>query len=140
MQDLQQSTDINNFDQTEEVFKQEFMEGVSEHFEGEELEGIKAEDFAAMVAEIASGFIQGVPQEEIELFKIRYVAFTSPMLKLAGFETLTKGIGIDGIIEKYPFIGVILCAGITVIGIKILMPKPKPKIEQDYEEVLEYEQ
>jgi hypothetical protein len=33
-----------------------------------------------------------------------------------------------------------LCAGITVIGIKILMPKPKPKIEQDYEEVLEYEQ
>lgn len=140
MQDLQQSTDINNFDQTEEVFKQEFMEGVAEQFEGEELEGIKAEDFAAMVAEIASGFIQGVPQDEIELFKIRYVAFTSPMLKLAGFETLTKGIAIDGIVEKYPFIGVILCAGITVIGIKILMPKPKPKIEQDYEEVLEYEQ
>jgi hypothetical protein len=140
MQDLQQSTDINNFDQTEEVFKQEFIEGVAEQFEGEELEGIKAEDFAAMVAEIASGFIQGVPQDEIELFKIRYVAFTSPMLKLAGFETLTKGIGIDGIVEKYPFIGVILCAGITVIGIKILMPKPKPKIEQDYEEVLEYEQ
>lgn len=140
MQDLQQSTDINNFDQTEEVFKQEFMEGVAEQFEGEELEGIKAEDFATMVAEIASGFIQGVPQDEIELFKIRYVAFTSPMLKLAGFETLTKGVAIDGIIEKYPFIGVILCAGITVIGIKILMPKPKPKIEQDYEEVLEYEQ
>lgn len=140
MQDLQQSTDINNFDQTEEVFRQEFMEGVAEHFDDKELEGIKAEDFATMVAEIASGFIQGVPQDEIELFKIRYVAFTSPMLKLAGFETLTKGIGIDGIIEKYPFIGVILCAGITVIGIKILMPKPKPKIEQDYEEVLEYEQ
>lgn len=138
MPDLQQSTDINNFDQTEEVFKQEFMEGVAEHFEGEELEGIKAEDFATMVAEIASGFIQGVPQEEIELFKIRYVAFTSPMLKLAGFETLTKGIGLDGIIERYPFIGVILCAGITVIGIKILLPKPK--IEQDYKEDLEYEQ
>lgn len=138
MPDLQQSTDINNFDQTEEVFQQEFMEGVAEHFEGEELEGIKAEDFATMVAEIAGGFIQGVPQDEIELFKIRYVAFTSPMLKLAGFETLTKGIGIDGIIERYPFIGVILCAGITVIGIKILLPKPK--IEQDYKEDLEYEQ
>lgn len=138
MPDLQQSTDINNFDQTEEVFQQEFMEGVAEHFDDKELEGIKAEDFATMVAEIASGFIQGVPQEEIELFKIRYVAFTSPMLKLAGFETLTKGIGIDGIIEKYPFIGVILCAGITVIGIKILLPKPK--IEQDYKEDLEYEQ
>ena len=139
MQDLQRSTDINNFDQTEEVFKQEFMEGVAEHFEGEELEGIKAEDFATMVAEIASGFIQGVPQEEIEVFKIRYVAFTSPMLKLAGFETLTKGIGLDGIVEKYPFIGVILCAGITVIGIKILLPRPKIE-QQDYKEGLEYEQ
>ena len=29
MQDLQQSTNINNFDQTEEVFKQEFIEGVA---------------------------------------------------------------------------------------------------------------
>lgn len=139
MPDLQQSTDISNFDQTEEVFQQEFMEGVSEHFDDKELEGIKAEDFATMVAEIASGFIQGVPQEEIELFKIRYVAFTSPMLKLAGFETLTKGIGLDGIIERYPFIGVILCAGITVIGIKILLPKPKIE-QQDYKEGLDYEQ
>lgn len=128
MMDLQQSTVINttdNFDQTEEVFKQEFMEGVVEHFDKEELEGIKAEDFATMVAEVVSGFIQGVPQDEIELFKIRYVSFTAPMLKLAGFETLTKGIGIDGIIERYPFIGVILCAGITIIGIKIFIPKPE---------------
>ena len=65
MQDLQQSTDINNFDQTEEVFKEEFMEGVAEHFDDKELEGIKAEDFATMVAEIASGFIQGVPQKKL---------------------------------------------------------------------------
>ena len=87
-----------------------------------DVSGISAEEFALMVAETASAFL---PEgSDVESFKLRYVTFVTPMLKMGGFEKLAQsGMSISSIVERSPWVGAIICSAATIAGLYITWPK-----------------
>lgn len=86
-----------------------------------DLDGMDSREFATMVAETASAFLpaEANPNE----FVRRYVAMVTPLLKFGGFEKLTAGMTLGGLVDRSPWIGAIICSAATVLGLWVCWPK-----------------
>lgn len=86
-----------------------------------DLDGMDSKEFATMVAETASAFLpEGTNPNE---FVRRYVAMVTPLLKFGGFEKLTAGMTLGGLVDRNPWIGAIICSAATVLGLWVCWPK-----------------
>lgn len=121
MPDTSQSMTFDN--ETDVVLTEEMLDGVFDPsmMADMPLDGLDAREFATMVAETASAFLPaGANPEE---FKRRYVSMTTPLLKLGGFEKITAGMTLGGLVDKNPWIGVLICSTATVLGLWVCWPK-----------------
>lgn len=86
-----------------------------------DLDGMDSKEFATMVAETASAFLpEGANPNE---FVRRYVAMVTPLLKFGGFEKLTAGMTLGGLVDRNPWIGALICSAATVLGLWVCWPK-----------------
>lgn len=119
--DISQST---NFDETDDVLTEEMLDGGvfdPSMMEDMPLDGLDAREFATMVAETASAFLPaGADPEE---FKRRYVSMVTPLLKLGGFEKITAGMTLGSLVDKNPWLGVLISSAATVLGLWVCWPK-----------------
>lgn len=91
-----------------------------------ELDGMDSKEFATMVAETASAFLpEGANPNE---FVRRYVAMVTPLLKFGGFEKLTAGMTLGGLVDRNPWIGALICSAATVLGLWVCWPKIQPEL------------
>jgi len=109
--------------ETDNVLTEEMLDGVFDPsiMEDMPLDGLDSREFATMVAETASAFLPaGADPEE---FKRRYVSMTVPLLKFGGFEKITAGMTLGGLVDKNPWIGALICSAATVLGLWVCWPK-----------------
>lgn len=109
--------------ETDNVLTEEMLDGAFDPsmMEDMPLEGLDAREFATMVAETASAFLPaGADPEE---FKRRYVSMTTPLLKFGGFEKITAGMTLGSLVDKHPWIGMLICSAATVLGLWVCWPK-----------------
>lgn len=121
MQDTLQSTTFDN--ETDAVLTEDMLDGVFDPsmIEDIPLDGMDAREFATMVAETASAFLPaGADPNE---FVNRYVRMTTPLLKFGGFEKITAGLTLGGLVERNPWIGALICSAATVLGLWVCWPK-----------------
>lgn len=119
--DTSQSMTFDN--ETDNVLTEEMLDGVFDPsiMEDMPLDGLDSREFATMVAETASAFLPaGADPEE---FKRRYVSMTAPLLKFGGFEKITAGMTLGGLVDKNPWIGALICSAATVFGLWVCWPK-----------------
>lgn len=133
MQDIQPSTTFNDevVSDTEDVLTDDMLDGGMfdpSMMEDMPLDGMDAKEFATMVAETASAFLPaGANPNE---FVRRYVSMTTPLLKFGGFEKLTAGMTLGGVVDKNPWIGALICSAATVLGLWVCWPKQELTPEQ----------
>lgn len=141
MQDIQQSTTFNDeeVNETEDVLTEDMLDGGMfdpSMMEDMPLDGMDAKEFATMVAETASAFLpaEANPNE----FVRRYVSMTTPLLKFGGFEKLTAGMTLGGVVDKNPWIGALICSAATVLGLWVCWPKfEQPELTPEQVEQLQ---
>lgn len=114
-----------NFDETDVVLTEEMLDGGGvfdpSMMEDMPLDGLDAREFATMVAETASAFLPaGADPEE---FKRRYVSMVAPLLKIGGFEKITAGMTLGGVVDKHPWLGVLISSAATVLGLWVCWPR-----------------
>lgn len=122
MRDISPST-ISN-DVTDEVLTEDMVDsGVFDlsMMADMPLDGMDAREFATLVAETASAFLP--PGADPNEFVRRYVTMTVPLLRFGGFERLTAGLTLGGLVDKNPWIGVLICSAATVLGLWVCWPK-----------------
>lgn len=137
--DIQQSTNSNDI-LTDDLaldggaFDPSLMEDL-------DLDGMDSKEFAMMVAETASAFLPG---GEAEDFKRRYVAMVAPLLKFGGFEKLTAGMTLGGLVDRNPWIGALICSSATVLGLWVCWPRaphyPQSLTPEQAEQIRRFQQ
>jgi len=86
-----------------------------------DLDGMDSKEFATLVAETASAFLpDGANPNE---FVRRYVAMVTPLLKFGGFEKLTAGMTLGGLVDRHPWIGAVICSAATILGLWVCWPR-----------------
>lgn len=134
MQDIQQSTNFENEEanETEDVLTEDMLDGGGmfdpSMMEDMPLDGMDAKEFATMVAETASAFLPA--EADSNEFVRRYVSMTTPLLKFGGFEKITAGMTLGGVVDKNPWIGALICSAATVLGLWVCWPKQELTPEQ----------
>lgn len=109
-------------DDTDKVLTDEMVD-LSE-LEDMDLDGMDAKEFATMVAEFAtSQFPPEIPEAYERYFVRRYVKMVTPILKFGGFEKLTAGMTLGGIVDRHPWIGAIVCAVGLTVGLYVCWPR-----------------
>lgn len=122
MRDILQSTNFDN--ETDAVLTEEMLDGGvfdASMLEDMPLDGLDAREFATMVAETASAFLP--PGANPNEFVRRYVSMTTPLLKFGGFEKITAGMTLGGLVDRNPWIGALICSAATVLGLWVCWPK-----------------
>ena len=101
-----------------------------------DLDGMDSKEFATMVAETASAFLpEGANPDE---FVRRYVAMVTPLLKFGGFEKLTAGMTLGGLVDRNPWIGALICSAATVLGLWVCWPKVhQPELASEMNQQIE---
>lgn len=136
IQPLTNSNDVLTDEMLQEgggMFDPSMMEDV-------DLDGMDSKEFATMVAETASAFLpEGANPNE---FVRRYVAMVTPLLKFGGFEKLTAGMTLGGLVDRHPWIGALICSAATVLGLWVCWPKThQPELTpEQIEQIRAYQQ
>lgn len=136
MADIQPSTNSNDV-LTDEMLQEGGGMFDPSMMEDVDLDGMDSKEFATMIAETASAFLphEANPNE----FVRRYVAMVTPLLKFGGFEKLTAGMTLGGLVDRNPWIGALICSAATVLGLWVCWPKTRQP-ELDPEQIRAYQQ
>lgn len=119
------NTDDNDKVLTDEMIDDEAGVDLSE-LEDMDLAGMDAKEFATMVAEFAtSQFPPEIPEAYERYFVRRYVKMVTPILKFGGFEKLTAGMTLGGVVDRHPWIGAVVCAAGLTLGLYVCWPRIK---------------
>ena len=86
-----------------------------------DLDGMDSKEFATLVAETASAFLPD--GADPDAFVRRYVAMVTPLLRLGGFEKLTAGMTLGGLVDRHPWIGAVICSAATILGLWVCWPR-----------------
>ncbi len=118
--------------QQEEILTGDMLAGELEQQAGDDLQGMDAMEFASLVAEVTAGFMPSdITQRERNEYKARYIGMVGPLLQLGGFEKLTAGMDLGDVVDKYPWVGLVICSGAILGGVYFCWPKKEKEDEEE---------
>ena len=123
---LIKSNEGENITQEDILTNDMILDHIMDNAKETDIGGFDEREFAELVADLVGSF--ALPEwADSELFKRKYVSFVVPALKFGGFKKLSAGVTLGSLIEKSPWIGVLICAGAMVMGLYIAFPKLSPE-------------